>query len=145
VNAAGKPEERGATSGRRRPGALEAEILAVLEQAGSALSPGEIRDELDPSGALSYSAVVTTLTRLHDKHAVSRERVGRAYRYVAVAGASTLVAWRMGRLLDAQADHASVLTRFVSALDESDAAVLRALLADDTGEPTGERTKKRRR
>jgi predicted transcriptional regulator len=121
--------ERG--SGRRRPGALEAEILAVLEKADSAMSPREIRDMLDPSGSLSYSAVVTTLTRLHDKHAVARDRVGRAYHYVAVADASTLVAWRMGRLLDAQADHAPVLTRFVSELDESDAAVLRALLADD--------------
>ena len=95
------------------------------------MSPGEIRDVLDPSGSLSYSAVVTTLSRLRDKKAVARERVGRAYHYVAVADASTLVARRMGRLLDAQADHASVLTRFVSELDESDAAVLRALLADD--------------
>jgi predicted transcriptional regulator len=129
---------------RRRPGALEAEVLAVLEKAGSAMSPGEIRDALDPGGSLSYSAVVTTLTRLHDKHAVSRKRVGRAYRYIAV-DASTLVAWRMGRLLDAQADHASVLTRFVSALDESDAAVLRGLLAAEATDRDAERAKRQRR
>ena len=112
----------------------------MLARENGALSPGEIRDRLDPSGTLSYSAVVTTLTRLHDKKAVTRERVGRAYHYFAVADASTLVAWRMGKLLDAQADHTSVLTRFVSELDESDAAVLRALLAEGTAPP-----KKRRR
>lgn len=34
----------------------------------------------------------------------------------------------MGRLLDTDADHASVLSHFVSKLSESDAAVLRELL-----------------
>jgi predicted transcriptional regulator len=118
-------------SGRRRPGELEAQILAVLTQSDTPLSPGDIRDRLDPTQSLSYSAVVTTLTRLHDKKAVTRQRSGRAYLYTALAGADTLVAWRMGRLLDTGADHASVLSHFVSELTESDAAVLRELLGRD--------------
>lgn len=125
---------------RRRPGELEAQVLTVLVSTGTALSPGEIRDRLDPGGALSYSAVVTTLTRLHDKKAVTRRKDGRAYRYSAVGDASTLVARRMGRLLDAEDDHASVLSHFVSELSEDDAVVLRELLgreldAGSDGEP----------
>lgn len=127
-------DDRPSGSRRRRPGALEAEILAVLAQADTALSPGQIRERLDPTGTLSYSAVVTTLTRLHDKNAVTRERAGRAFLYVAVADAASLVAWRMSRLLDAHADHATVLNRFVSGLDESDADVLRDLLANATAD-----------
>jgi predicted transcriptional regulator len=121
-------------SGRRRPGELEAQILAILGAADVALSPGEIRDRLDPDGTLSYSAVVTTLTRLHDKKAVTRQKNGRAYRYVAVADASTLVARRMGRLLDAQDDRTSVLSHFVSELTDADASVLRELLRREFGE-----------
>jgi predicted transcriptional regulator len=124
----------GERSGRRRPGELEAQILAVLADSGAALSPGEIRDRLSPDGALSYSAVVTTLTRLHDKKAVVREKDGRAYRYTAIADATTLVARRMGRLLDTEADHASVLSHFVNELTESDAEVLRALLDREPGD-----------
>lgn len=120
--------------GRRRPGELEAQILTVLAGAGAALSPGEIRDRLDPAGTLSYSAVVTTLTRLHEKKAVTRRKDGRAYRYSAVGDASTLVARRMGRLLDAESDRASVLSHFVSELSEDDAAVLRELLGRELDE-----------
>jgi predicted transcriptional regulator len=118
--------------GRRRPGELEAQILAILGAAGVALSPGEIRDRL--GGELSYSAVVTTLTRLHEKKAVTRQRDGRAYRYLALGDASSLVARRMGRLLDREDDRASVLSHFVSELTDADAAVLRDLLSRELGD-----------
>ncbi|GAA2674035.1 MULTISPECIES: BlaI/MecI/CopY family transcriptional regulator [Actinosynnema] len=125
---------RGDTTGgsaRRRPGALAAEVLSALVRAGKALTPAEVLERLDSAGARSYSAVVTTLTRLHEKDAVTRVKDGRAYRYSAMADPSALVAWRMARLLDAEADHAPVLTRFVRGLSPADEAVLRGLLADD--------------
>ncbi|MCX4471749.1 Transcriptional regulator BlaI [Micromonospora sp. MW-13] len=115
---------------RRRPGELEAEIITALVGAGRALTPAEVRERLDWSPPLSYSTVVTTLTRLFDKDAVTRQRDGRAYRYAAVTDAPALVAGRMGRLLRAEADHASVLRRFVSALDEQDEQLLRRLLLE---------------
>ncbi|GAA3048222.1 BlaI/MecI/CopY family transcriptional regulator [Actinokineospora globicatena] len=124
----GEDDEKPA--GRRRPGELAAQVLRTLVEAGQPLSPGEVLDRLDPSGALSYSAVVTTLTRLHEKKAVTRERSGRAFRYLAVTDPSALVAWRMSRLLDAEADHTSVLTRFVSSLTKGDEEILRKLLDD---------------
>ncbi|KAA9166151.1 BlaI/MecI/CopY family transcriptional regulator [Amycolatopsis acidicola] len=116
---------------RRKPGALATEILTVLTEAEAALTPGEVLERLPQDRKLSYSTVVTTLTRLHEKDAVTRERDGRAFRYSANGDPSTLVAWRMSRLLDAEADHASVLTRFVSDLSEKDEQTLRNLLAGE--------------
>ncbi|WP_426503346.1 BlaI/MecI/CopY family transcriptional regulator [Dactylosporangium sp. McL0621] len=116
---------------RRRPGQLEAEILTVLGAAGAPLSPGEVRERVDPAGRLSYSAVVTTLTRLHERGAVTRRRDGRAYRYGALSDAAGLVADRISRLLTAQSDRASVLRRFVSRLSEQDERLLRDLLNED--------------
>lgn len=116
---------------RRKPGALATEILAILSDSGEALTPGEVLAQLPHDRKLSYSTVVTTLTRLHDKEAVRRHRDGRAYRYAATGDPSTLVAWRMSRLLDTETDHASVLTRFVSDLSPADEQTLRELLADD--------------
>lgn len=114
---------------RRGPGQLSAQVLAVLAESADALTPGEVRDRLGDQ-APSYSAVVTTLTRLHDKDAVTRHRDGRAYRYAAKGDANTLVAWQMSRLLAAEADHAAVLSRFVDRLDASDEAILRRLLTE---------------
>ncbi|MBM7774381.1 putative transcriptional regulator [Actinokineospora baliensis] len=117
-------------SPRRKPGELAAHVLNTLAEAGEPLSPGEVLERLDPSGTLSYSAVVTTLTRLHEKKAVTRERSGRAYRYTAVTDPAALIAWRMTRLLDAEPDRTSILTRFVSNLTEKDEKTLRTLLGD---------------
>jgi predicted transcriptional regulator len=109
---------------------LASRVLEVLNDADTPLTPAEVRDLVDPSGRISYSTVVTTLTRLHDKGMATRTRDGRAYRYRATTDPSSLTAWRMGRLLESEPDRASVLTRFVDALDEDDERVLRDLLRD---------------
>src|SRR5260370_34399223 len=73
---------------RRGAGELEAAVLSVLWEAGRALSPGEVQQALTgQAGApeLSYSTVVTILSRLHAKQALERRRDGRAFRYVPVA------------------------------------------------------------
>lgn len=113
---------------RRLPGTLAAEVLRVLGDADAALTPAEVRERLDPAGVLSYSTVVTTLTRLHEKGMATRVRDGRAYRYSATADPSALTAWRMGRLLENEPNRTSVLTRFVDALGEDDERTLRELL-----------------
>ncbi|MEV4133146.1 BlaI/MecI/CopY family transcriptional regulator [Dactylosporangium sp. NPDC049742] len=115
---------------RRRPGQLEAQVITVLGAAAGPLTPGEVRDLLDPDGALSYSAVVTTLTRLHEKGSVTRHRDGRAFRYGALRDAAGLVAERMSRLLAEEPDRATVLRRFVGTLDDRDEQTLRALLRE---------------
>ncbi|GAA0464427.1 hypothetical protein Ade02nite_31390 [Paractinoplanes deccanensis] len=113
---------------RRRPGQLETEIVTALAAAPDPLTPGEVRDALDPTGQLSYSTVVTTLSRLYEKGSVTRHRDGRAFRYGALADPAGLVADRMSRLMAVEPDRATVLRRFVSKLDEQDEQLLRDLL-----------------
>ncbi|MDR0342520.1 MAG: BlaI/MecI/CopY family transcriptional regulator [Nocardiopsaceae bacterium] len=125
-------------SPRRPAGALEAEVMAVLRAAQAPLNPGEVRLSLAASQAeeLSYSTVVTIMSRLHAKGLLARERAGRAFTYTPVDDAS-LAASRMSQALDTGTDHQAVLTRFVSGLTGRDARLLRRLLAGDQDQETG--------
>ena len=119
---------------RRAPGSLEAAILAMLRVADEALSPGEVRERLAVGAhpaVLSYSTVVTILSRLHDKGMADRYRAGRAYAYRAVADQAELAARRMRRVLDAEDDRDAVLARFVGELSGRDELLLRELLGPD--------------
>jgi predicted transcriptional regulator len=138
---------------RRAAGALEAEILAILRAADGPLTPGEVRQRLAPAtqaapdqgapdqadgqrGELSYSTVVTIVSRLHAKGLLERERSGRAFAYRPLDDAS-LAASQMSQALQAGTDHGAVLSRFVSGLSGRDARLLRDLLDDDQDEPPG--------
>ena len=113
---------------RRGSGELEAAVLAALQAAGTALSPGEVRDRLD--AGLAYTTVVTILSRLYDKGVLDRRKSGRSYVYAPVADEPGLAARRMTRVLDGESDREAVLARFVSSLSESDEDLLRALLGE---------------
>jgi predicted transcriptional regulator len=117
----------------RPRGALEREVLACLAAADRPLTAGEVLADL--GGALAYTTVMTTLTRLQAKGVLTRELSGRAYVY-AVAGDPTqveasLTAHRMRRVLDAGSDRAGVLARFVADLSPEDERLLSDLLAAD--------------
>jgi predicted transcriptional regulator len=116
---------------RRPAGALEAQILDLLRAAGAPLSPGQVRERLPAADDLSYSTVVTILSRLHVKGRLSRRRDGRAFAYTVVDEAS-LAASRMKKALDTGDDHDAVLTRFVSGLSGRDAQLLRQLLGPES-------------
>jgi predicted transcriptional regulator len=128
------------THGRPR-GALEREILACLALAGGPLSPAEVRAEL--GSGLAYTTVMTTLSRLHAKGAVSRQPAGRGYAYALHGGPdeaqASMTAHRMLRLLEAGSDRERVLSRFVADLSRQDEQLLNDLLADsarpDTDSP----------
>ena len=125
-----------AAAGRRAAGELEATVLAVLQGAGSPLSPGEVRERI--GGTLAYTTVVTILSRLHAKGVLERTKAGRAYLYSPVADEPGLAARRMTRVLDGEADREAVLARFVSALSDSDEELLRRMLGDSgLGGPGG--------
>lgn len=130
---------------RRAAGALEAEILAILREADGPLNPGEVRQRLTPRlpaggqpaygqpadgprGELSYSTVVTIVSRLHAKGLLARQRAGRGFTYTPLDEAS-LAASRMSQVLSSEHDHDAVLSRFVSGLSGRDARLLRQLLA----------------
>ena len=129
---------------RRAAGSLEAEVLEILRAAGEPLSPGDVRQRVTAgTRELSYSTVVTIVSRLHDKGLLSRQRSGRGFTYTPVDDAS-LAASRMSQALGSGSDHDEVLTRFVSGLSGRDARLLRHLLTDEqkhSGDqnPAGER------
>ena len=118
--------------GPRRPGALESEVLALLHDSPRALTPGEVVDRL--GGALSYSTVVTVLSRMHDKGLLTRAKHGRAYAYAPVDDSHGLTARRMRQVLESDPDRAAVLTRFVDSLPARDEQLLRHLLGADLPE-----------
>lgn len=123
--------QAGPPGARRAAGALEAEILGILRNASQPLSPGEVRELITagPQGDLSYSTVVTIVSRLHDKGLLERQRSGRGFVYTAVDEAS-VAARRMSSALGGGVDHDAVLTRFVSGLSGRDARLLQRLLGD---------------
>ncbi|HUC23731.1 MAG TPA: BlaI/MecI/CopY family transcriptional regulator [Streptosporangiaceae bacterium] len=122
-------------SGRRAAGELEAAALAVLQTAGTPLTPGQVRDSLE--GDLAYTTVVTILSRLHAKGVLTRHRAGRAYSYTPVADEPGLAARRMRGVLDAEADREAVLARFVSGLSLEDEQALRRMLAGQQNPAAG--------
>lgn len=117
-----------AAGSRRAAGELEAAALAVLQEAGTALTPGEVRERL--GARLAYTTVVTILSRLHAKGVLTRVRSGRAYAYAPVADEPGLAARRMRGVLEATGDREAVLARFVSGLSSADERLLRRMLGE---------------
>jgi predicted transcriptional regulator len=126
-----RPPAGAAGGARRAAGTLEAEVLGILRAARGPLSPGEVREQITvgQEHELSYSTIVTIMSRLHDKGLLARQRSGRGFAYTALDEAS-IAASRMRLALGSQADHDAVLSRFVSGLSGRDARLLQTLLAE---------------
>jgi predicted transcriptional regulator len=116
---------------RRANGEREAEVLAVLHRAEGALTPGEVAERL--GGELTYSTVVTILTRLYAKQLLTRTPRGRAYAYTPVTDDPGLAARRMRTVLEERTDREAVLARFVDSLSGTDEDLLRQLLGAAPG------------
>ncbi|MFC4065929.1 BlaI/MecI/CopY family transcriptional regulator [Actinoplanes subglobosus] len=114
---------------RRPAGALESDVLRVLVGASEPLTPRDVLDRLRLP--LSYSTVVTILTRMHDKGMAARYRDGRSFRYAPLTDEASVAAQRMTAALGAGKDRASVLRRFVAGLQPGDEQLLRRLLDED--------------
>jgi predicted transcriptional regulator len=124
--------------GRARPrGALEQEVLACLAAAGRPLTPGDVLAEL--GGGLAYTTVMTTLSRLHAKGAITRQPAGRGYVYALRGGQAdaldSMTARRMLKLLESGRDRAGVLSRFIADLSAEDEQLLSNLLAEGKPPP----------
>ncbi|WP_316523451.1 BlaI/MecI/CopY family transcriptional regulator [Kitasatospora brasiliensis] len=118
---------------RRGQGELEAQVLAVLQRAPGPAAAGWVQERLE--GDLAYTTVMTILSRLHAKNAVTRTRSGRSYLWQASSDAAGLAALRMRRMLDGEADRDAVLASFVTALLPHDEELLRALLDATSADP----------
>lgn len=114
---------------RRESGAREAEVLAALWAADRPLTPREVTGAV--GDGLAYNTVQTILTRLYEKGAVRRERVGRAHVYTPVLDEAGLAARRMHALLDRSGDYTAVVSRFLGALDPEQRRTFARLLRGD--------------
>jgi predicted transcriptional regulator len=118
-------------TGRRQAGTLEREIVDVLAAGGRPMTAQQVLVEL--GRPLAYTTVATTLARLCEKGATSRgPRTGRSTSYTLSGDArqiaAALTARQMRRLLDAEADRAAALARFVDGLTPADEQILTRLL-----------------
>ncbi|MGW0904569.1 BlaI/MecI/CopY family transcriptional regulator [Streptomyces sp. NPDC002853] len=113
-------------SRRRGQGELEAQVLTVLREAEGPATAGWVQERL--GGDLAYTTVVTILSRLLDKGAVTRERAGRSFAWTPSADEAGLAARKMRKVLDGEHDREAVLASFLTALPPGDEQVLRELL-----------------
>ena len=117
-------------SDRRAPGPLETAVMAVVAGAPAPVAVAEVQKQLP--GDPAYTTVMTTLSRLAEKGALTQSREGRAYRYTLAAPPEAVddavTARRMRRLLSDGSDRAGVLARFVAELDPEEERLLAELL-----------------
>ncbi|MCX4994921.1 BlaI/MecI/CopY family transcriptional regulator [Streptomyces longwoodensis] len=119
---------------RRAQGELEGLVLAALREADGPATAGWVQERL--GGDLAYTTVITILTRLLAKGAVTRERAGRSFAWTPVSDRAGLAAHKMRKLLDRESDREAVLASFVTSLDAGDERLLRDLL--ERARPEGE-------
>jgi predicted transcriptional regulator len=117
-------------SDRRAPGPLETAVMSVVAAASAPVAVAEVQKKLP--GEPAYTTVMTTLSRLAEKGALTQSREGRAYRYSLAAPPEAVddavTARRMRRLLNDGSDRAGVLARFVAELDPEEERLLADLL-----------------
>src|SRR5262245_46160839 len=115
--------------GRRLPrGELEAMAMDVLWDSPEPLTPGAVRERLEPERGLAYTTVMTVLVRLWETGLVQRTPAGRGYAYQPRQSREERAAQRMGDVLAASSDRSGVLSRFVASLSPEEAAELRRAL-----------------
>jgi predicted transcriptional regulator len=91
-------------------------------------------DELSQARPIAYTTVMSTMDNLHRKGWLTRERDGKAYRYIAVASREEYSARLMREALEEAGDAEVVLGHFVAAMDGGQAEALRAVLGKLAGE-----------
>ncbi|MFC8126811.1 BlaI/MecI/CopY family transcriptional regulator [Streptomyces sp. NPDC057302] len=116
---------------RRGQGELEAQVLGTLHGAARPVNASWVQERI--GGGLAYTTVMTILTRLLAKGAVTRERVGRSFEWSSAAGGAGLAALRMREVLDGECDRGAVLASFVTTLSPDDERLLRGLMGSTGG------------
>jgi predicted transcriptional regulator len=108
--------------------------MDVLWSVGTPTSANEIRDRVtadrDDGTAPAITTVLTVLSRLEHKGFVARTREGRPHLYSAALSRESHVADLMHEVLESSSDRSAALAHFVGTVDESEAEMLRRLLAD---------------
>jgi predicted transcriptional regulator len=123
-----------------RFGELEAEIMDRVWAAENGVLVREVVDDLNREREIAYTTVQTVMEILRRKGWLSREREGRAHRYLAAATRDDYLAQLMNEALDQVPDRAAALLRFVERMDPAEIEELRQALgaARHPGDGVGE-------
>src|SRR5258706_193139 len=116
-------------------GDLEAVIMDAMWRRSE---PATVRDILEPLAAarpLAYTTVMTVMDNLHRKGFLSREMVGRAWRYTPSASREVYTARLMHDALNSSDDQTAALAHFVAGMSESESQTLPSLLRRRPGTP----------
>jgi predicted transcriptional regulator len=82
-------------------GPLEMEVLGLVDKLGPS-DVAAIRAALSRKGSeLAYTTVMTVLSRLHEKGAVTRDKQGKRFVYAAARGAAALKSSMLKRIQSA--------------------------------------------
>lgn len=110
--------KRGRVVAGQRIGALEAEVLERLWEAGAPVPVREVLSRLK-GRRRAYTTVMTVLTRLQRKGLVERVLSGRSYLYRPTGTRAEIAARAIHELVAASEDPRAVLAHFVEGLAES--------------------------
>ncbi|GAA1733980.1 BlaI/MecI/CopY family transcriptional regulator [Aeromicrobium alkaliterrae] len=113
-------------------GDLESRLMHALWPAEDGLTVHEVIDRLETP--VAYTTAITVIERLRAKGWLTREKDGRAFRYVATRTESQYAAQLMGEALDEVDDRAGALLSFADQLTPAEAQRLREALARAEGE-----------
>lgn len=129
-----------------RLGDLERAVMdhlwAAAEKGGTAYPGASVRDVLEKfegEREIAYTTVMTVLDRLAKKELVTRERDGRAWRYLPAATREEMTASTMRRtLVDMDvSDRRAALLHFLDGASSGELEDLKAALAEVEGRAAG--------
>ena len=118
----------------RGRGRLERAVMDCLWDRPEGLAASEVVELLEPDPP-ALTTVLTVLDRLRAKGLVTRQREGASYRHRPVRSREELAAEAMVDALTDTGDRSMVLSRFVAAVSDADAALLREALGTRGPEP----------
>lgn len=118
----------------RGRGRLERAVMDSLWDHPEGLAASEVAELLEPDPP-ALTTVLTVLDRLRAKGLVTRQREGASYRHRPVRSREELAAEAMVDALTDTGDRSMVLSRFVAAVSDADAALLREALGSRAPEP----------
>lgn len=111
-------------------GELETVLMEAVWSANDGLTPREAHSLA--ADHLSYTTVMTVMTRLWDKGLLARQPEGRSFRYRPTSTAAEHHSDLMRAAMATASDRSAVLASFVSRLDDAERALLAELLDDET-------------
>jgi predicted transcriptional regulator len=111
-----------------RFGELEAAIMDEVWSMGRPVMVRDVVERLEPVRGSAYTTVQTVMEILYRKGWLTREKDGRAYRYLPSANREDYTASLMNEALSTAEDRSAALTRFVESMEPGEAADLRRAL-----------------